>query len=89
VLRDTDAIQEALRTNDVGNTARLRIGARDRNSPDAWEWNGVIDEVRVSHVVRSQDWIKASYTNQVNPSGFIILGSEEDRLYKGTIIMFR
>ena len=31
---------------------------------------GVIDEVRVSTTVRSADWIKTEYNNQVNPSAF-------------------
>jgi hypothetical protein len=40
-------------------------------------FSGLIDEVRVSSVARSDDWIKTQYQNLVNPSGFIRLGEEE------------
>jgi phosphatidylethanolamine-binding protein (PEBP) family uncharacterized protein len=32
---------------------------------------GIIDEVRVSNIVRSSSWIQTEYNNQNNPSGFI------------------
>lgn len=41
------------------------------------EWfYGTIDEVRVSNVVRSADWIQTEYNNQSDPSTFYSLGSE-------------
>jgi hypothetical protein len=39
--------------------------------------NGTIDEIRISSVARSAEWIAASYTNQETPSGFYSAGSEE------------
>lgn len=39
-------------------------------------WNGVIDEVRISSVVRSADWITAEYNNQSAPATFETLGTE-------------
>jgi hypothetical protein len=38
---------------------------------------GAIDEVRISHVARSADWIRTEYNNQSSPSTFYTLGSEE------------
>ena len=38
---------------------------------------GILDEVRVSTVARSADWIKASYLSQVESSTFASIGSEE------------
>lgn len=40
-------------------------------------WNGKIDEVRISHSVRSNDWIKYEYKNQKDPSSFYSIGAEE------------
>lgn len=38
-------------------------------------FSGTIDEVRVSNVVRSADWIAASYANQSNPATFYTIGA--------------
>lgn len=46
------------------------------------EWNGTLDEVRLSDSVRSADWITTEYNNQLLPdkaggaTGFYTLGSE-------------
>ncbi|MFA5130374.1 MAG: DUF2341 domain-containing protein [Patescibacteria group bacterium] len=41
------------------------------------EWfYGAIDEVRISDIARSPDWIKTEYNNQNHPSDFYYLGSE-------------
>jgi hypothetical protein len=40
---------------------------------------GMFDEIRVSDVVRSAEWIATEYNNQNNPSGFYALGSEMAR----------
>lgn len=39
-------------------------------------WNGVIDEVRIASVARSQSWAIAEYNNGLNPSTFFTVGSE-------------
>ena len=39
--------------------------------------NGIIDEVHISNVVRSNEWIKTSYNNQNNPSSFYSFSAEE------------
>src|SRR4029077_21258933 len=40
------------------------------------EWNGVIDEMRVSNIARSADWILTEYNRQNAPGTFITLGAE-------------
>ena len=40
-------------------------------------FNGIIDEVRVSNIERSEDWIKQSYQLVVNQDTFINFGSEQ------------
>jgi len=42
-----------------------------------YDFNGVIDEVRVSNVVRSGDWITTEYANQNSPGTFSSLGTEQ------------
>ncbi len=37
---------------------------------------GSIDEVRISNITRSADWIKAEYNNQSSPSTFYTVGAE-------------
>lgn len=39
-------------------------------------WNGTLDEVRFSTVVRSANWITTEYNNQVAPGTFETLGTE-------------
>ncbi|MBN1160819.1 MAG: LamG domain-containing protein, partial [Dehalococcoidales bacterium] len=41
-------------------------------------WDGIMDEVQVSDIARTADWIITSYRNQVNPGGFYTLGPEQN-----------
>ncbi|MFW9903491.1 MAG: LamG-like jellyroll fold domain-containing protein, partial [Candidatus Thorarchaeota archaeon] len=50
----------------------LKIGKWGDNS-----FNGIIDEVRVSRLTRSEGWIKTEYNNQVDPESFYIVGCPE------------
>jgi hypothetical protein len=61
------------------NGANLNIGRRANNNN---YWNGGLDEVRVSNIVRSPDWIATEYNNQNNPgnigsAGFYTVGGEQ------------
>jgi hypothetical protein len=40
-------------------------------------FNGSIDEIRISNVSRSPNWIRTSYNNQKNTLAFLIVGTEE------------
>jgi hypothetical protein len=54
------------------------IGARWNVAPvTAANFNGLIDEVRVSNTARSAQWVATEYANQNSPSTFSIVGSEE------------
>ena len=39
--------------------------------------DGVLDEVRISDIVRTPDWIATGYNNQNDPSSFLGFGPEE------------
>jgi hypothetical protein len=60
----------------------IQIGSRD----GAHYVNGVLDEVRISDIDRSAEWIKTSYINQDSPSDFCNIASEEGQyVSSGTI----
>ncbi|MFW9853412.1 MAG: DUF2341 domain-containing protein [Candidatus Thorarchaeota archaeon] len=44
------------------------------------EFNGDVDEVRISKIVRSREWVRTEYINQLDPSSFYTLGTEEESL---------
>lgn len=39
--------------------------------------NGIIDEPRISNIVRSADWIATEYNNQYSPTSFAVVGPQE------------
>ena len=49
-------------------------------------WDGKIDEVRISKVDRSIDWMMAEYRNQDSPATYQSLEAEESRYLGGTIL---
>jgi hypothetical protein len=55
------------------------IGYGDQPTDAGWssEWEGQIDEVRISNVARSTCWIQTEYNNQDIPATYITLGPEE------------
>ena len=65
---------------DIGTDIGLDIGISKRGTYVEEEFNGTIDEVRISDIARDGAWIKTSYNNQCNnqgaPSKFYCLGDE-------------
>lgn len=62
--------------NNIGsNGASAQIGNDSAFSNR--NWNGVLDEVRVSSVARSANWITTDYNNQSAPNSFESFGSEQ------------
>jgi hypothetical protein len=53
-----------------GTVANVNIGQRGGGGIN---WPGVIDEVRISNVARSADWVLAEYNNESSPSTFYSL----------------
>jgi hypothetical protein len=54
--------------------SNLYLGSFDGTSSSLY-YNGSMDEVRISNVVRSADWITTTYNNQSSPSTFYTLSS--------------
>ncbi|MCQ6958253.1 DUF2341 domain-containing protein [Mucilaginibacter aquariorum] len=48
----------------------VAIGIDHRSVTDENFYNGLMDEVRISNVIKSPNWIKAEYTNQTAPLTF-------------------
>ena len=53
----------------------LYLGAR---SGPADYYIGLLDEVRLSNIARSSNWITTEYNNQYEPSTFYSVGNEEE-----------
>ncbi|MHA2294347.1 MAG: DUF2341 domain-containing protein, partial [Candidatus Hodarchaeales archaeon] len=42
-------------------------------------FNGSLDEIRISDIARSSDWISTEYNNQYDPSSFYSVGNKQNR----------
>jgi hypothetical protein len=78
VYRDSHEVASGDVTNPVSHpTVALFIGARgDGAGGTTYEYNGLIDEARVSSVIRSPAWIKAEFENQRSGSTFLTIETE-------------
>lgn len=55
----------------------VRIGSGTPNSDQDHHLEGPIDEVQVSTVARSPEWIATAYSNQSDPTSFFVVGAEQ------------
>ncbi|NHJ13847.1 MAG: DUF2341 domain-containing protein [Candidatus Thorarchaeota archaeon] len=66
----------------------VRIGRRSDTTGATSYFDGVVDEVRVSAVARSDAWIMTQYNNQRNPGQFVTVGEEDSNFrYEKDIII--
>jgi hypothetical protein len=56
---------------------KMRIGAHHSHQNGWSYWQGLIDEVRISNIARSDDWLFTSYNTMNDPSNFITIGPEQ------------
>jgi len=68
-------------------SAKLMIGAEKTGATYRYHCDGIIDEVRISDIPRSEDWIKTTYNTIIYgyDTGFFSMGSEESSLPSNTI----
>lgn len=57
----------------------LNIGSQLNEAVEKNPFDGIIDEVRISNVARSQQWVATSYQNQSKPSSFISVDEPQPR----------
>ena len=50
------------------------VGASKQNTQ---HFNGEIDDIKIQSTLTPSEWLNTTYTNQSNPSGFLILSAEE------------
>ncbi len=67
-------------TLNSGNT--ITFGFRPDYTSQAW--NGALDEIRISNVARSADWVAVEYNNETSPSTFYSVGSADTTGSGGT-----
>lgn len=70
-LQNVNVFDAASGTMDSDAAAMLMAG--NRGSGDR-TFDGTLDELRMSNVVRSPDWIATQFANQAAPSAFYVLG---------------
>lgn len=66
-------------TGSISSTKFLSIGREMQDAESGLTFDGTIDEVRISNSVRNNSWIKTEYNNQIDPSAFHIIGTEEQQ----------
>jgi len=70
----------SLNDSPTSNPANLYIGA-EFNLNEAWFWHGMIDELRVSDIARSAEWLSTCYNTEMFPSTFYGVGGETGGVY--------
>ncbi|MHA1969551.1 MAG: DUF2341 domain-containing protein, partial [Candidatus Hodarchaeales archaeon] len=72
-LPKTDAIKGTSQEQDFW------IGHGDQPKDKVWsaEWEGQIDEVRISNITHNSDWIKTEYENQNDPQSFYSVSGKQ------------
>ncbi|MFW9861993.1 MAG: DUF2341 domain-containing protein, partial [Candidatus Thorarchaeota archaeon] len=71
-LRNTAAYTGSMQVGD----SVLHIGNNPGSIGLDQEWDGLIDEARVSKNVRTSEWVLTSYRNQISPLAFYSVGQE-------------
>ena len=75
LYQDTVKItDEDLQSTDF-NPDNIQIGRLEAGTGNYF--NGLIDEVRISNIARSIEWLAAEYNNQNDPSTFVVEGTPE------------
>ena len=61
----------------TSKTATVKQLGRVGDGTLARHWDGLIDEVRISNVARTEQWIATEYNNQSDVASFLTIGAEE------------
>ncbi len=76
VVFDNGITSVMSKDSQAGSQKEFTIGARPCDHT-IFEIDGRIDEVRVSNIARSAEWLSTSYNTMNDSSGFFSVGSEE------------
>ena len=76
-VREFDEIEQATLAPGTIDDASGTAFSMSRTEEFTGYMEGIIDEVRISNVARSADWLRASFNNQDAPESFYTVGSQE------------
>jgi hypothetical protein len=62
---------------DTTTRQNVAVGVRHTSAAYQYYWKGGLDEIKVSNIERSADWIATEYNNQDAPGTFMTWGAEE------------
>ncbi|MFE3845564.1 DUF2341 domain-containing protein, partial [Thermoplasmatota archaeon] len=77
IYKDGSPVATTDISSSTGSISSASVCSIGNNKASTWDHDGSIDEVRLSNVARSSDWMAASYNNQFNPDGFYSVLDEE------------
>jgi hypothetical protein len=78
--QDTPTNLNAAVSGTITGADRILIGRGGKDTGTGDSWDGLIDEVRISNVVRTGDWVATEYSNQNDPQNFYSVGDEQEKI---------
>ncbi|MFC2122453.1 DUF2341 domain-containing protein [Bacteroidota bacterium] len=84
IYRNGVQIEDGFLAGNIQTSTNDLVIGEEYNS--SFNFNGIIDEVRISSTARSAEWILTEYYNQGSPATFYTVGSEQTQT--GEIISF-
>ncbi len=85
VYNDGIELGNKTQTGAVSTDSNVSVWIGSNPPNDYRVFDGVIDEVQISNIARSEDWINLSYKNQNNPESFITVSEQDICEYTLTI----
>jgi hypothetical protein len=76
-IQDTNTLAKSDNIEICPNEFWIGHGDNEVGQPFSYPWDGMIDEVRVSSIARSSDWIATQFNNQNDIDSFCIFRNEE------------
>jgi hypothetical protein len=76
VVRTSTSMSNDISYSDPTET--IAIGGAAESYSNSFGWLGDIDELRISSIARSANWIATEYTNQQDPNSFYRISNEEE-----------
>lgn len=74
---DTYTFNSPAGTGTTQGADRLRIGQGGKDIGTTLGWDGLIDEVRISNVYRTDAFVQTAYNNQSNLNSFALFGAQD------------
>jgi hypothetical protein len=76
-FKNASSVDTSTGGSPTSNTQNFFLAAFNYSGGTVFEWDGILDEVRISATVRSDGWISTSYNNQNSPATFYSFEAQE------------